>query len=319
MATATATRRKSGKQDPATERVAAIRAFNRFYTKQIGLLGRGFLDTEYSLTEARVIWELAQRPSTEVTQLRASLDLDPGYLSRILARFERDGLITRERAPSDRRRQLAGLTKKGRAVYRGFDRRSSQETSRTLSEHSEVEQRRLVEAMGDARAILGDPESSRELQLRQPEPGDHGWILERHAAVYGAEQGWGPKFEAYCGQVIVDFIARDDSERERCWIAEIDGVRCGSIYCTKRTDDVAQVRLLLVEPWARGAGAGAALAKACVDFARDAGYKQIMLFTNSNLTSARRIYEDLGFEFRGEQPEDIFDDESVGYEFWMDL
>ncbi len=191
--------------------------------------------------------------------------------------------------------------------------------SEELAAHPDIEQRRLVEAMGDVRAILRDPDAPRELTLRGPEPGDHGWILERHAAVYGAERGWGPKFEAYCGQVIVDFIERDDPERERCWIAELDGVRCGSIYCTKRTEDVAQVRLLLVEPWARGSGAGAALAGACVDFAREAGYKQIMLFTNSSLTSARRIYESIGFEFRAEQPEDIFDDDSVGQEFWLDL
>jgi ribosomal protein S18 acetylase RimI-like enzyme len=227
--------------------------------------------------------------------------------------------VIRARSEDDRRRQLVRLTGSGRAWVRDFDKRATKEFEQLLAEHPEAEQRRLVEALGDARAILGDPTAPREVVLRGPEPGDHGWILERHAAVYGAEQGWGHKFEAYCGQVIVDFIARDDPERERCWIAELDGVRCGSIYCTKRTEKVAQVRLLLVEPWARGAGAGAKLAQACVDFAREAGYEQIMLFTNSNLQSARRIYEAIGFEFRGEEPEDIFDDDSVGQEFWLDL
>jgi DNA-binding MarR family transcriptional regulator/GNAT superfamily N-acetyltransferase len=323
MEAATKTRQDRARRGPGRAlegRVDAVRAFNRFYTKEIGLLGRGFMDTPYSLTEARVIWELAQAPSTEVADLRGSLGLDPGYLSRILARFERDGLVERERSPTDRRRQLVRLKRKGRQLYDNFDRRASAELGALLAEHTEPEQRRLVNAMGDVRAILGDSARKRQLRLRAPEPGDHGWILERHAAVYNQEQEWGPAFEAYCGQVIVDFIARDDSERERCWIAELDGVRCGSIYCTKRTEEVAQVRLLLVEPWARGAGAGAALASACVRFAREAGYRQIMLFTNSNLTSARRIYESLGFKFRSEQPEDIFEgDDSVGQEFWLDL
>src|SRR5512134_1449228 len=277
----------------ADDRVAAVRAFNRFYTKELGLLGRGFMGTPYTLTEARVIWEVAQRGTAEVGQLRRELDLDPGYLSRILARFEKTGLVIRERSEADRRRQLVRLTGSGRAVFRTFDRRSSEELGGVLAEHTAAEQRRLVEAMGDVRAILGDPARERELNLRGPEPGDHGWALERHAAVYSAERGWGAAFEAYCGQVIVDFLRRDDSERERCWIAELDGVRCGSIYCTRRTEDVAQVRLLLVEPWARGAGAGAALVDACVAFARGAGYSQIMLFTNSSLASARRIYESL--------------------------
>jgi DNA-binding MarR family transcriptional regulator/GNAT superfamily N-acetyltransferase len=302
------------------QRIGSVRAFNRFYTKELGLLGRGFMGTDYSLTEARIVWEIAQHDPAEVAEIRRSLELDPGYLSRILARFERKGLVIRERSAEDRRRQLVRLTGSGRALFRDFDRRSHRQMGEELREHPEIEQRRLVQAMGDVRAILRDPAAPRKLALRGPEPGDHGWILERHAAVYSQEQGWGPRFEAYCGQVIVDYIARDDSERERCWIATLDGVRCGSIYCTKRTEKIAQVRLLLVEPWARGAGAGAALAQACVDFAREAGYEQIMLFTNSNLTSARRIYEDIGFELKGEEPSEIFEgDDSTGLEFWLDL
>lgn len=317
MATRTSTRkRKTGGE----RRVAAVRAFNRFYTKELGLLGRGFLGTDYTLTEARIIWEIAQGDGpVEVTEIRRELELDAGYVSRILARFERKGLVIRERAEGDRRRQLVRLTGSGRAAFRNFDTRSSKEFQQLLDDHPEAEQRRLVEALGDARAILGDPAAPRKVELRAPRPGDHGWILERHAAVYSAEQGWGAAFEAYCGQVIVDFIARDDPERERCWIAELDGVRSGSIYCTKRTEKVAQVRLLLVEPWARGSGAGARLAETCVEFARDAGYEQIMLFTNSNLSSARRIYESIGFRFRAEAPEEIFEGDSVGQEFWLDL
>lgn len=306
---------------PDPDAVDAVRAFNRFYTKEIGLIGRGFMGTPYSLTEARVLWEIGHSDGdAEVAEVRRSLDLDPGYLSRLLAGFERKGLVMRERSQADRRRQLVRLTGSGRAAVRTFDGRASEELSELLDDHTSAERAQLVEAMGEVRAILGDPARERQLTLRGPEPGDHGWILERHAAVYGAERGWGHRFEAYCGQVIVDFIARNDPERERCWIAELDGVRCGSIYCTRRTETVAQVRLLLVEPWARGHGAGEALANACVDFAREAGYRQIMLFTNSSLTSARRIYESIGFRFTGEQPEDIFEgDDSVGHEFWLDL
>lgn len=310
---------KSERWEAARDRVASVRAFNRFYTKELGLLGRGFLGTPYTLTEARVIWEIAQRGTAEVAAIRSELGLDAGYLSRILSRFEKSGLVIRERSDADRRRQLVRLTGSGRAVFRRFDRRSGDELAEVLAGCTEAEQQRLVDALGDVRAILGDPARERELTLRGPRPGDHGWVLERHAAVYAAERGWGARFEAYCGQVVVDFLSRDDPARESCWIAELDGVRCGSIYCTRRTDRVAQVRLLLVEPWARGAGAGAALVDACIAFAREAGYPQIMLFTNSSLTSARRIYEAVGFEFRAEQPEDIFDDDSVGQEFWLDL
>jgi DNA-binding MarR family transcriptional regulator/predicted N-acetyltransferase YhbS len=311
---------KRGEGD-TQERVASVRAFTRFYTKELGQLGRGFLGTEYTLTEARIIWEIGHSDGpAEVTEIRHELELDPGYLSRILARFERKGLVIRERSDADRRRQLVRLTGSGRATLRGFETRANREFSELLDEHPEPEQRRLVEALGDVRAILGDPAAPHEVRLREPRPGDHGWILERHAAVYSAEQGWGEAFEAYCGQVIVDFIRDHDPDRERCWIAELDGVRCGSIYCTKRTGRIAQVRLLLVEPWARGHGIGATLARACTEFAREAGYEQIMLFTNSNLASARRIYEAIGFRLRGEEPEDIFEgDDSVGQEFWLDL
>ena len=303
------------------DEVTAVRAFNRFYTKEIGLLGRGFMGTPYTLTEARIIWEIGRtRGAAEVADIRRTLELDPGYLSRILAGFARRGLVVRERSREDGRRQVVRLSGSGRAAFRSFDRRSSAELGELLDRHTEVERQSLVEAMGEIRAILGDPERERRHELRGPEPGDHGWVLERHAAVYSQERRWGEAFEAYCGQVIVDFLSRDDRERERCWIAELDGVRCGSIYCTRRTEDVAQVRLLLVDPWARGCGAGAALADACVEFAREAGYRQIMLFTNSSLTSARRIYEALGFEFRAEQPEDIFEGgDSVGQEFWLSL
>lgn len=316
MSEAAATRQRGGSRDG--ERVAAVRAFNRFYTKRLGLLGRGFMGTPYTLTEARIIWEIAQRREAEVAEIRRELELDPGYLSRILARFERNSLVTRERSRADRRRQVVRLTRSGRAVFHSFDRRSSSELGELLADQSESEQRRLVEAMGDVRGILGDPARTQELRLREPEPGDHGWVLERHAAIYSAERGWGEPFEALCGQVVVDFVAGHDAERERCWIAGLDGVRCGSIYCTRRSESVAQIRLLLVEPWARGSGAGSALVKACVGFARGAGYERMMLWTNSELVSARRIYESHGFELASEAPSDVFSS-GLGQDFWLAL
>ena len=315
MTTAT----KSGAAKRADGRVDAVRAFNRFYTKEIGLLGSGYLGTPYTLAETRVIWELAQRPSTEVTELRRDLDLDPGYLSRILARFERDGLVARERSPQDRRRQLASLTRRGRATFRSFDRRSSAEIGELLDDHTEEEQRRLAEAMGSVRAILGDPAAPREVTLRAPEPGDHGWVLERHGSLYAAERGWGEPFQALVAKVVHDFLAGHDPERERMWVADLDGERAGSVYCTRRSPRVAQLRLLLVEPWARGSGAGSKLVDACLDFARAAGYRQMMLWTNSSLTSARRIYDARGFELRSEAPSEVFDADSVGQELWLDL
>ena len=308
-----------GRTSEQAERVAAIRAFNRFYTKKLGLLGRGLLGTDHTLSEARIIWEIAQRDGpAEVTAIRRDLDLDPGYLSRILARFERNGLVIRKRSQADRRRQLVLLTGSGRATFRALDSRSSSEFRELLDEHPEAEQRRLVEALGDVRAILHDPAASGQVTLREPESGDHGWVLERHAVVYSAERGWGERFEALCAKVVADFVASRDLRRERCWIAELDGVRCGSTYCTMRSETVAQIRLLLVEPWARGAGAGSALVAACVDFARRAGYEQIMLWTNSRLTSARRIYESFGFELRSEEPNQVFSS-GVGQEFWLHL
>jgi GNAT superfamily N-acetyltransferase len=210
------------------------------------------------------------------------------------------------------------LTGSGRATFRALDSRSSREFRELLDEHTEAEQQRLVEALGDVRTILRDPAASRQVTLREPESGDHGWVLERHAVIYSAEHGWGARFEALCAKVVADFLASRDLKRERCWIAELDDVRCGSIYCTMRSATVAQIRLLLIEPWARGAGAGSALVEAGIDFARRTGYKQIMLWTNSRLTSARRIYESLGFELRSEEPSEVFSS-GVGQEFWLAL
>ena len=305
-------------QTNLAERVAAVRDFNRFYTKQIGLLGDGLLRTPHSLTEARVIWELAQRGETEVAELRRSLELDAGYVSRILARFEREGLVARKRSEVDRRRQVVRLTRSGQTAFRTLDRRSAEKLGGVLGEHSDAEQRRLLAAMGAIRAILGGGIEGR-VELRAPGPGDHGWVLERHGELYARERGWGPRFETLVAEVVAGFLAGHDPERERCWIAELDGKRAGSIYCTQRSKRVAQIRLLLVEPWARGHGISGRLVDECLEFARDSGYERIMLWTNSRLESARAIYESAGFEQSSEAASEVFDAGSVGQELWLDL
>jgi len=302
------------------QRVAAVRAFNRLYTKEIGLLGEGFLGTSHSLTEGRVIFELAQRKRTEVVELRRQLELDPGYLSRILARFEGAGLIERRRSEADRRRQLVSLTAKGRRAWRELDRRSSAELGELLAGQSEERQRRLVAAMRSIAGILDEGgRDSPRVELRAPGPGDHGWVLERHGALYARERGWGERFESLVAGVVSEFLAGHDPDRERCWIAELDGERAGCVYCTRRSPRVAQLRLLLVEPWARGHGIGGRLVSECLEFARGAGYRRMMLWTNSRLAAARAIYDAAGFDQTSEAPSEVFDADSVGQELWLDL
>ncbi len=303
------------------DRVSAVRAFNRFYTKRIGLLGDGYLRTRFSLAEARIIYELAQAASHEVVELRRRLELDPGYLSRILARFERRGLVSRSRLAADRRRQVVRLTGRGRAAFRTLDRRSSEELREALAGRSERDQGRLLAAMAAIEAILGEGEreDGAELVIRAPEPGDHGWVIERHGALYAEEHGWGPAFEGLVAAVVAGFASEHDPDREGAWIAELDGERVGSVYCTRRSEEVAQLRLLLVEPWARGRGIGSRLVDDCIEFARAAGYERMMLWTNSSLTSARRIYEAAGFRLTSEEPHGAFDPGTVGQYFWLEL
>lgn len=316
MATSTVQRKARTRE----QRIAAVRAFNRFYTKRIGLLGEGFLGTPYTLTEGRVIFELAQRRETEVVELRRLLGLDPGYLSRILARFERDGLVKRRRSEADRRRQLVALTAKGRRAWRTLDRRSSAELGELLAGQSEDGQRRLVGAMRTIGGILDPGRSDAgRIELRPPGAGDHGWVLERHGELYAREQGWGERFEALVAGVVSEFLGGHDPERERCWIATLDGERAGCVYCTRRSPRVAQLRLLLVEPWARGHGIGGRLVSECIEFARGAGYRRMMLWTNGRLASARSIYDAIGFEQVSEAPSEVFDSNSVGQELWLEL
>ena len=294
------------------ERVAAVRAFNRFYTNVIGLLREGLLRTPYSLTEARVIFELAQGEAAELAELRRVLDIDAGYLTRILARFESDGLIEKERSATDRRRHLARLTPRGRSAFAMLDRRSAKDVGAMLSRLREDEQRRLVGAMGAIREILESSRLSKPCLLRPPRAGDFGWVIHRHAALYAEEYGWDASFEALVARIVAEYVENRDPGRENAWIAELDGEPVGSVFCVRKDEREAQLRLLLVEPHARGMGIGTQLVERCVDFARQAGYERIMLWTNDVLDDARRIYERTGFRLEKEEPHHSFGQDLVG-------
>ena len=276
--------------------VARVRAFNRFYTNVIGVLDEGMVRSPYSLTEARVIFELAQTETTEVAALRHELDLDAGYLSRLLARFEADGLVTRERSAADARRQVIRLTDAGRAAYAVLDQRSADEVRTLLTPLTDERRRRLAAAMDMIEGILAEARRPAAYVLRPLRSGDFGWVVHRHGAIYAREYGWNASFEASVARVVADYIDDHDPQWENAWIAEVDGAPVGCIFCVRRDDTTAQLRLLLVEPSCRGMGIGARLVDECLDFARRAGYKSIMLLTNEVLGDARRIYERAGFQ-----------------------
>jgi DNA-binding MarR family transcriptional regulator/ribosomal protein S18 acetylase RimI-like enzyme len=298
--------------------VAEVREFNRFYTATIGVLQEGLLRTPYSLTEARVLFELAQRADTEVAQLRRTLGLDAGYVSRMLARFESDGLVLRTQSATDGRRQVIRLTQAGRAAYRRLDERSGQEIQRLLDRLGSAEQRRLIRAMATIRGLLGTSRSA-EVTLRSPEPGDYGWVVARHGALYAREHGWDASFEALVARIVADFAGGYDPSRERFWLAEVDGERAGCVFCVRRDDITAQLRLLLVEPDARGLGIGSRLVGECVEFARAAGYRRMVLWTNDVLGAARRIYQRAGFQLVSERPHHSYGQDLVGQDWALDL
>ena len=294
------------------ERVAALRAFNRFYTNVIGVLQEGLLKTPYSLTEARVIFELAQRPETNVADLRRNLDVDAGYLSRILSRFESDRLIARERSASDARRSVIALTRSGRKVFETLNQRSAEENQRLLTRLSDEDQRRLLAAMTVVRELLEGAPPKTAFVLRPFASGDYGWVVHRHGVLYAEEYGWDETFEALVARIVADYVDHRDPRRENAWIAEADGEPVGCVFCVKKTENVAQLRLLLVEPRARGSGLGARLVDECMRFARRAGYSDMMLWTNDVLTSARRMYKRFGFKLVEEERHHSFGHDLVG-------
>lgn len=275
-------------------RISAVREFNRVYTNLIGLLRGSYLDSPYSLTEARVLFELAHGTECEISALRSSLDIDAGYLSRILARLEGDGLITREKSAADARRRVIALTSRGREVFADLDQRSAAGIAGLLGRLTEPQQQRLTTAMGTIRDIVtaGPPAA---FVLRAPRPGDLGWVIQRNGALYAQEYGWDASYEALVAQIVADYAGRDDPG-EAGWIAELDGSPVGCVFCMRKSESTAQLRLLLVEPRARGRGLGERLVAECLSFARQAGYTEIVLWTNDVLAAARRIYQRAGFE-----------------------
>ena len=300
----------------ADGRIGAVRAFNRFYTPVIGLLREGLYGSPYSLTEVRVIFEMAQRDGRETTSLKNALGLDAGYLSRILARFESDGLITKERSKSDGRRQVVALTDAGRRVFAAMEASSNEQVRELLTPIDEPGQRRLLAAMDTIRHVLTP---GRQLPggvtLRPPRPGDLGWVIGRNGAVYAAEYGWDETYEALVARIVADYAASHDPVREAAWIAEAGGERAGCIFCVRKDDTTAKLRLLLVEPWARGMGIGGRLVSECAGFAKQNGYREMELWTQSILAGARRIYQRAGFELTGSEPHHSFGHDLVG-ETW---
>jgi DNA-binding MarR family transcriptional regulator/N-acetylglutamate synthase-like GNAT family acetyltransferase len=277
-------------------RVGQVRRFNRFYTRQIGVLEEHLNRSPFSLAQARVLYEVAHHPGTTATALAAALGLDAGYLSRMLALFERRGLVARRRSRTDGRRTHLAVTARGRAAFARLDTAAQGDVRAMLARLSGPAQDRLVAAMRTVEELLRDrPAARRPYVLRDYGPGDLGWVVERHGALYAAEYGWGVRFEALVAEIVARFVRRQDRARERCWIAETDGERAGCVMLVKKTQTTAQLRLLLVEPAARGVGLGRRLVDECARFARRAGYRKIVLWTNSVLDAARHIYRTAGY------------------------
>jgi DNA-binding MarR family transcriptional regulator/GNAT superfamily N-acetyltransferase len=300
-----------------------VREFNRVYTNVIGLLHGNYLDSPYSLTEARVLFELAHtgetgRGESEISVLRRTVDIDAGYLSRILARFEADGLITRRRSDSDARRRVITLTAAGEQAFQGLDQRSAEQIGGLLDQLTEAEQQRLTTAMATIQQVTRRRERPVAFVLRSPRAGDLGWVVQRNGALYTQEYGWDASYEALVARIVADYAGRADP-REAAWIAELDGAPAGCVFCMRKDDRTAQLRLLLVDPAARGLGLGERLVAECLAFARRAGYREIVLWTNDILAAARRVYQRAGFELVDSEPHRSFGHDLVGQNWRLSL
>jgi DNA-binding MarR family transcriptional regulator/GNAT superfamily N-acetyltransferase len=286
-------------------RIATVRAFNRFYTRRLGMLGSGLLGTAHPLPQARVLYELGQREVTPVADLRKALDLDAGYLSRLLAGLEAAHLLDRRPSPTDARRQEVRLTDAGRRQFAELDARSIAEIQELLERLSDRDQRRVLQAMHALEDAWDGAPRLRAFTLRAPRPGEMGWVVERHGALYAAEHGFDHTFEALVAEIVAEFMARDDG-RERAWIADVAGEPAGCVFCMREDDATAKLRLLLVEPDARGMGIGARLVEQCVEYAEQAGYTAITLWTQSILEDAQRLYRRAGFTVAASKPHHSF-------------
>jgi DNA-binding MarR family transcriptional regulator/GNAT superfamily N-acetyltransferase len=286
--------------------VSVIRAFNRFYTRKIGVVD-GIASSPFSLAEARVLYELAHREQPTATDIRKELGLDAGYMSRILGEFERRKLVTREQSKTDERQKFLSLTTKGRKAFAPLDERSNRDAAAMLEELSPTERKRFIAAVETVRRLLGDTrEPSVPYLLRPHRPGDMGWIVHRQAILYAEEYGWDETYEALAAEIVAQFIRNYDPKRERCWIAEKDGARVGAVFVAKASDEVAKLRLLHVESETRGLGIGKRLVEECVRFARQTGYQKMTLWTQSILHAARHLYEQAGFHVVQEEQHHSF-------------
>src|SRR5689334_6477225 len=297
-----------------SDRVAAVRSFNRFYTRRIGVLEEGLLHSPYSLTEVRVLYELAHHDGLTARDLARDLSFDNGYLSRILQRFVRQGLVRRDQRTEDGRERPLALTAEGRRAFTPLERRSQKEVAAMLSPLTESDQARLVGAMSAIEGILG-PRATAPFVLRTHRPGDMGWVTQAHGELYWQEYGWDERFEALVAHIAAEFVEKLDRKRERCWIAERDGARVGCVFVVKKTKEIAKLRLLIVDPRARGSGLGQLLVRECIRFARECGYRKMTLWTQQNLAAARHIYKSEGFTLVASEPHAMFGVELVG-ETW---
>lgn len=298
------------------DQISAVRAFNRFYTRKLGVLDQQLLKSPFSLSEARVLYELAHREDTAAKEIGIELGLDPGYLSRIIQKFDEDGLITRKPLPSDRRQYRLSLTAKGRQAFARLDRCSHDDVAGMLATLPRGDGQRLIAAMTAIERLLGaSRDKAPPAILRGPRPGDMGWVVQSHGSLYAGEYGFDSAFEALVAEIAAKFLASFDASRERCWIAEIDGAPVGSVFLVRHTDDVAKLRLLLVDPAGRGQGLGRRLVSECISFAQACGYRKITLWTQSILVAARKIYQDAGFVLVATEPHRSFGQSLIG-ETW---
>ena len=302
---------------PSKDSIAALRAFNRFYTRQIGVLNEYLLDSTFSLTEMRVLYELAHRQSATAAQLCTDLTLDPGYLSRMLQRFEHDRLLVRARSKTDARQIVLSLTAKGRKTFAPLEARSEEQAATILARLGPNQQREMIESMRTIERLLSfRSKLDSQYILRPHRPGDMGWVVHRHGVLYSKEYGYDERFEALTAEIAAHFIRHFDPLRDACWIAERGGEAVGSIFLVKKSKTVAKLRLLLVDPAARGLGIGNRLISECVRFARQAGYKKMVLWTQSELHAARHLYQQAGFKLVARNRHDSWGRHGLVAETW---
>jgi DNA-binding MarR family transcriptional regulator/GNAT superfamily N-acetyltransferase len=301
------------------EEVDAVRVFNRFWTTKIGLLNTGLLDTPYSLTEARVIFELAQQPAIDLAELRRALDLDSGYLSRIMGRLKADGLVVSEVSAGDSRRHVVRLTGPGGGVFDDLNARSADQIAALLAGLSTENRRRLVAAMATIQGVFTPVPAATPCVIRPLGAGDLGWVVRRHGVIYGEEYGWDLTFEGLVARIVADYVEDHGERRQNAWMAELEGRAIGCVFAVRKDDETAQLRLLLVEPSARGLGIGRRLVDECIRFAKQSGYRRMVLWTNDVLVSARRIYQAAGFRLVGEEAHHSFGHDLVGQSFELEL